>query len=203
MEELAEEMEEREEPREQGEPARPADVKVVDKRRFARLLGFGSGAAADEAEPEHERLPTYVEELKQRAERAAAEARSEVEAARGRLERHYENRLASARADMAAGLLDVYDNLERALEVPGAAESPLYEGIAATRDVFLKRLAELGVEPVAAVGEPFDPEVHEAVDEVAVEDPEQDGRVVAELQRGFRAGDRLVRPAAVRVGRAP
>jgi molecular chaperone GrpE len=67
--------------------------------------------------------------------------------------------------------------------------------------MFLKRLADLGVEPVPAVGEPFDPEVHEAVDEVAVDDPTLDGRVVAELQRGFRFGDRLVRPAIVRVGR--
>lgn len=181
------------------ETERPAEVKVVDKRRFARLLGFG---AAPAPEPEAERLPSYVEELKQRAERAAEGAKAEVEAARNRLERHYETRLASAKADLAAGLLDVFDNLERALGAPGAEESPIYEGVAATRDVFLKRLAELGVEPIPSVGEPFDPEVHEAVDTVAVDDPDQDGVVVAELQRGFRSGDRLVRPAVVRVARA-
>jgi molecular chaperone GrpE len=187
----------------EAEPARTSEVKVVDKRRFARLLGFGSSQGAAEAvDPPGERLPTYVEELKQRAERAAEQARAEVEAARARLERHYESRLATARADLAASLLDVFDNLERALEVPDAAESPLYEGVAATRDVFLKRLAELGVEPIDAVGEPFDPEVHEAVDEVPVDDPALDGHVVAELQRGFRSGERLVRPAIVRVGRA-
>ncbi len=198
MDDVTDEVEERE---------RPAEVKVVDKRRFARLLGFGLGSqtaepAEEPTDVDSERLPSYVEELKQRAERAAEQARSEVEAARGRLERYYETQLTTARADMAAGLLDVFDNLERALDVPGAAESPLYEGVAATRDMFLKRLAELGVEPVPAVGEAFDPEVHEAVDEVAVDDPEQDGRVVTQLQRGFRHGDRLVRPAIVRVGRS-
>jgi molecular chaperone GrpE len=205
MGDLIEEMEDEARP-ERAETAteaeRPSEVKVVDKRRFARLLGFGAGAAVDEPASERERLPSYVEELKQRADRAAEQARAEVEAARARLERYYDARIESARVDLAAGLLEVFDNLERALEVPGAPESPLYEGVAATRDIFLKRLAEMGVEPIAAVGEPFDPELHEAVDEVAVEDAELDGRVVDELQRGFRSGDRLVRPAKVRVGRA-
>src|SRR3982751_1888444 len=79
----------------QVEAERPAEVKVVDKRRFARLLGFGATPAA-ESEPEAERLPSYVEELKQRAERAAEASKAEVEAARNRLERHYETRLAAA-----------------------------------------------------------------------------------------------------------
>jgi molecular chaperone GrpE len=198
-------------------PAEPApEVKVVDKRRFARFLGRAASAApqpAPPAEPEGERLPTFVEELKARAERAEAElkeraeraearARAEVEAARARLERHYEARLASARAELVEGLLGVLDNLDRALEAPGASDDSLYEGVAATRDLFLKTLGGLGLEAVASVGEPFDPEVHEAVDEVAVADAEEDGKVVAELRRGFRLGDRLVRPAAVRVGRA-
>jgi molecular chaperone GrpE len=184
------------------------EVRVTDKRRFARMLGFGPepepGAVEEvEEEPETEapRVPAYVEELQRRVEAAEARSRAEVEAARTRLERHFETRLESARADLAASLLEVYDNLERALETPGAPESPLYEGILATRDIFLRKLAELGVEPIAAAGEPFDPELHEAIDQVPVDDADADGRVVAEYQRGFRLGDRLVRPARVRVGR--
>ena len=185
------------------------EVRVTDKRRFARMLGFGpepeplvdEAAADEEAEPEAPRVPSYVAELQRRVEAAEAHSRAEVEAARARLERHFETRLDSTRAELAAGLLEVYDNLERALETPGAPESPLYEGILATRDIFLRKLAELGAEPVTAAGEPFDPEQHEAIDVVAVDDPEKDGRVVAEYQRGFRIGDRLVRPARVRVGR--
>ena len=49
------------------------------------------------------------------------------------------------------------------------------------------------VEPVEAVGAPFDPELHEAIDEAAVDDPELDGRVVEQYQSGYRLGDRLVR----------
>lgn len=185
------------------------ELKVVDKRRFARLLGLGP-ELEPEPEPEPEapeapdepRIPSYVEELRERAARAEAHAKAEVEAVRARLERHFETRVAAARAEMVASILDVYDNLERALEVPGAVESPLYEGIAATRDIFLRKLGELGVEPVAAEGEPFDPERHDAIDEVPVDDPELSGKVVAEYQRGFRLGERLVRPAKVRVGRS-
>jgi molecular chaperone GrpE len=180
--------------------------KVVDKRRFARLLGFGfnsSGQGGEsDVETPRERLPAYVEELKERAERVQAEARAETDAARARLERHYEGRLASARADVVATILPVFDNLERALGVAGAEESPLYEGLVATRDQFLKKLVELGVEVVPAAGEVFDPQLHEAVDSVEVEDAELDGRIVEVLQKGFQFGDRLVRPAIVRVGRA-
>ena len=183
------------------ESAPASEVRVVDKRRFARLLGFASGEPDPDAGPSRRsRLPSHVEELERRAERAEAHARLEIEAARSRRERYCDGQLAQARAEMAASLLDVYDNLERALGIEGAAESPLFEGVAATRDLFLRRLAELGVEPIEAAGEPFDPELHEAVERQEVDDPALDGRVVAELARGFRCGGRLVRPAHVRVG---
>jgi molecular chaperone GrpE len=189
-----------------GEPEGPTEVKVVDKRRFARLLGFGaSDASADDPEddPVESRLPSYVDELKRRVEAAESSSRAEVEAARVRLERHFESKLVTSKAEMAAGMLDVFDNLDRALGVPGAAESPFYEGLVATRDLFLRRLFEMGVEPVPGVGEPFDPESHQAIDEIDVDDPAMDGRVVEVLQRGFRTADRLVRAAFVRVGRYP
>jgi molecular chaperone GrpE len=59
----------------------------------------------------------------------------------------------------------------------------------------------MGLSPVATMGQLFDPNVHEAVDLVAVSDREQDGRVVEEVRGGWRAGDRVVRAARVRVGR--
>jgi molecular chaperone GrpE (heat shock protein) len=66
---------------------------------------------------------------------------------------------------------------------------------------FESALAAAGVEPVEAVGAQFDPELHEAVDTVAVE-PERDGVVTAEYSRGYKMNDRLLRPARVQVGRA-
>jgi molecular chaperone GrpE (heat shock protein) len=59
----------------------------------------------------------------------------------------------------------------------------------------------MGVEPIAAVGAQFDPEMHEAVDTIPVE-PEREGVVTAEYSRGYKMNDRLLRPARVQVGRA-
>ena len=75
------------------------------------------------------------------------------------------------------------------------------EGIRSISNSVENALTNAGVEPVAAIGEEFDPELHEAVD-TAEADPELDGRVISEYSRGFRMGDRLLRPARVRVGRA-
>jgi molecular chaperone GrpE len=66
---------------------------------------------------------------------------------------------------------------------------------------FQAALASAGVEAIASVGEEFNPEWHEAVDMVETSG-EMDGRVIEEYSRGFRMGDRLLRPARVRVGRA-
>ena len=66
---------------------------------------------------------------------------------------------------------------------------------------FVALLEAQGVVPFKTVGETFNPELHEAVD-TAVTDAEMDGRVIEEYSRGFRVGDRLLRPARVKVGRA-
>ena len=66
---------------------------------------------------------------------------------------------------------------------------------------FERALIDVGVEPVDSVGADFDPEIHEAVDMVAV-DAENDGKIIAEYARGYRFGDKLLRPARVQVGRA-
>jgi molecular chaperone GrpE len=62
-------------------------------------------------------------------------------------------------------------------------------------------LAAAGVEPLVAVGQHFDPAKHDAIDLLPVE-PEQDGLVISEYAKGYRIGDRLLRPARVRVGRS-
>ena len=65
---------------------------------------------------------------------------------------------------------------------------------------FERALIDVGVEPIASTGKDFDPEVHEAVDMIAA-DAENAGRVTAEYARGYRFGDRLLRPAKVQVGK--
>lgn len=103
-------------------------------------------------------------------------------------------------------LLPVLDNLERALAAARQATAPealaLRQGVELTARQFLDVLRSHGIEPVEAAGRPFDPHVHEAFDQVET-DAVPDGHVVEELARGFRQGERLIRPALVRVARAP
>ncbi|MCA1613479.1 MAG: nucleotide exchange factor GrpE [Acidobacteria bacterium] len=193
-------------------------VRVTDRRR-SRFWGEsaeGEGvepAAAEETSPK----PKYVEELEARTraaeqkaqdvqsrfEQVRAELQRETDEVRRRLSRNADERAAREQAAFLSSLLPVADNLRRALaaaESGGTLES-LLEGLRGTISGFDSVLASSGVEPVAAVGEQFDPELHEAVDTTEVE-PERDGVVTAEYARGYRSGGQLLRPARVQVGRA-
>jgi molecular chaperone GrpE len=121
-----------------------------------------------------------------------------------RLNRSADERAEASKAKFIESLLPVMDDLERAIEA-ASQDSPhdaIIQGIRSTASRFQSALTSAGVEPIASVGEPFNPEMHEAVD-TEESDPEMDGIVVGEYSRGFRIGDRLLRPARVKVGRAP
>jgi len=189
-----------------------AEIRVTDRRRI--LLD-------DEAEVERKDeppnlKPSYVEELEARtqaAEQKVLEVQSrfeqlrkqlqtETDATRQRLNRAADERALRDKADFIAGLLPVLDNLQRATEAAdtGGAPEVIAEGLRRTAASFESALAAAGVEPIEAVGEPFDPELHEAIEtsEVSAED---EGKVLSEHARGYRIGERLLRPARVKVGR--
>jgi molecular chaperone GrpE len=107
--------------------------------------------------------------------------------------------------DVAGKLLPVLDNLRRALDAEAsmeATESEEFRHFLNGVELIYKQLNDvlegLGVEPVAAVGQPFDPHVHEAVVTEQTEEFEPD-TVMQELVRGYRLGDKLLRPAVVKV----
>ena len=147
------------------------------------------------------------EEYADRFRKAQWQLRAETEEVRARMQRTFEQKLELARGDVVAGLLDTLDNLQRALvaaEVAteqGAAFEALRDGVRATAEMFEIQLKKLGLQAVQSEGEAFNPEIHEAV-ELAVVPKEQDNLVLAELQRGYKFGERLLRPARVKVGRA-
>jgi molecular chaperone GrpE len=194
------------------------EIRVTDRRRFnldqEPNEELGSEGAANEA-PRSK--PTYVEQLEartQEAERKAADVQSRFEQLRTALQRETDetrarlNRAADERArrekgDFVGTLLPVGDNLQRAIEAAeqGGGLDALLNGVRGTLSNFESALAAAGVEPVESVGAQFNPEMHEAVDTVAVE-PERDGIVTAEYSRGYKMNDRLLRPARVQVGRA-
>jgi molecular chaperone GrpE len=105
-------------------------------------------------------------------------------------------------ANFCSELLPVIDNFGRALQAlraTGADESHL-TGV----EMIARQLGELlinkGVEKIATVGEPFDPNWHEAIGQTQVEDDEMVGKVTAEVQAGYRLGNKLLRVAMVHVG---
>ena len=100
-------------------------------------------------------------------------------------------------------LLSVLDDFDRALEnVPAEAHDPWIEGVQLAERKLRGVLESEGVTPIEAVGEPFDPNIHEAVvHEDTADYP--DNQVIGELQRGYRLHDRIIRPSLVRVANNP
>lgn len=192
------------------------ELRVTDRRRVY-LDDEGKEKANTETE-QPSLKPKYVEELEERtkaAERQVQEVQSrfdqlrqqlqrETDETRQRLNRSADERATSEKAKFIAALLPAFDNLTRAIEAAAAADAPrdaLLEGIRSTAASFEAALTSAGVEPIQSVGEEFNPELHEAVDTGEAE-REMDGKVLEEYSRGFRIGDRLLRPARVKVGRA-
>jgi molecular chaperone GrpE len=105
-------------------------------------------------------------------------------------------------ADSLKALLPILDSLDNALKTNAASLQDFHAGIELIDKQFHDALAKLGVEPVPSQGEPFDPNVHQAIQMVDT-DEAQDNHVLDELQRGYKLKDRLLRPAMVRVARNP
>lgn len=127
--------------------------------------------------------------------------RAEFENFRKRVEREKQELRLQSRADVIRSTLEVLDNLERALSI-GQSDSgnleAFLEGVQLIQKQLFGSLTNFGLTPVKAVGEMFDPSIHEAVATQVSEELEPN-TIVDELQRGYLLGDRLIRPARVRV----
>lgn len=134
---------------------------------------------------------------------AKANLEKETDDMRTRLRKTLENKASQDQFNFLTSLLPVLDNLN--LAVAASESDPeinnLRNGVVGTARSFEQALMSVGVEAVSAIGAAFDPEQHEAVDMKPV-DPEDDGKVTAEYSRGYRFGDRLLRPARVQVGKS-
>lgn len=204
------------------------EIPVNDKRRFTTDGEFvaaeeepatattATGATTSEIEMLQMKLQEVetkraeaerqVRDFSDRFRKAQEQLKIENEEFRARQQRTFDQRLEAARGDLIAGLLDTLDNLKRAVAAAEKSQhqeadfNALLAGVKATASIFETRMLNLGLTAVAGVGEAFDPEIHEAVEIVPVP-PEQDNQVIEELQTGYKFGDRLLRPARVRVGR--
>ena len=114
---------------------------------------------------------------------------------RRRMTREQEAASLAGRREALLPLLDVLDALEQALAA-GSADSDFYQGVAATRRLFVSALRSVGAEPIPSLGEVFDPMVHDAVSTIA-SDSVSAGTIIREERGGWRLGAELLRPAQV------
>ena len=130
-----------------------------------------------------------------------ARMQAEFDNARKRSAKEQQDFRDYALVDTIKTLLPVLDSFERALQT-SPEKSEFHVGVELIHKQLQDALAKIGIRPIPAKGEQFDPRYHEAIEMVDTEDAE-DHHVLDELQRGYKLKDRLLRPAMVRVARNP
>jgi len=166
----------------------------------------GDGDESVAAAPSGEASGPESELQKLKAERDSlldrlSRAQAEFENARRRASKEQQDFRDYATADTVKSLLPVIDSFDRALKVKSAT-GDFRSGVELIYKQLQDALTKLGVQPIAAKGEPFDPHVHEAIEMVETTDA-ADHEVLEELQRGYKLKDRLLRPAMVKVAKNP
>jgi molecular chaperone GrpE len=120
---------------------------------------------------------------------------------RKRVDRERKDSVQMAALDFVQELLPVIDDFERALQIEAPGADPYRQGIEIIYRALMDMLRKRGVTPIDAVGTAFDPQVHQAVAYEEAPD-RRDGEVMEQFTRGYRLGDKLVRPAMVKVAKA-
>jgi molecular chaperone GrpE len=138
--------------------------------------------------------------LVERARDQMLRLQAEFENYRKRSKKELEDFRETANSNLVKEFLPVLDNISRALQNPGVSLESFVEGIKMVNNLFTQTLKSAGLEPIQAVGQPFDPNFHEAVlVDNSGEHPEN--QVVEVLQEGFMLKGKLIRPALVKVAR--
>jgi len=179
----------------------------ADETREEELREETAGTAEETAPDAPEAEPTPEEALQAQLDGVQKELAgekdkylrllAEYDNYRKRSARERDNIYADVKADTLTRLLPVFDNLERALNNPTADEA-YRKGVEMTMNQFLEVLKGMGVTPIQALGERFDPTLHNAV--MHMEDPEKgEQEIVQEFQKGFKMGERVIRFSMVQV----
>ena len=190
------------EPRERNstEPALPAspDEAAPGAPPEATLESIGAATARATAQAAERSEPP-----READRQAALRALRNLEATEARLERNARREAEETRSKLVQELLPVLDNLDRTIRAAqaGRSDPALLEGVRLVRHQLEGVLRGYGVERIEAIGQRFDPAVHEAIGMIAVDDPQRHGSVVHQAEPGYRMAGRLLRPARVSVGK--
>ena len=184
------------EPRDHDETSGSAEAAVTDAPGAeADLSAEAASAAKADAIAE---LRREKDALQDRLLRMAAE----FDNYRKRIDRERRDQADAAVADAIEELLPIIENLERALEAPAGSDPEVYrKGVELIHLQMAELLRKRGVKPIRAVGADFNPRFHQAVMH-EVSDEHREGEVMEELSRGYMLGERLLRPAMVKVAKA-
>jgi molecular chaperone GrpE len=200
------------EPNQNGEPKdAPADAANGAENGELPVEVVPPEAGIAEAEPEPEPVPAddgveariaALEKDKKENWDRYLRAAADLENLRKRQKREMDDARLESKGRVLKEMLPVVDNLERAIEhaTSQAGTNPIVEGVQLVLRQFLTAFERLDVTPIEAGGQPFDPNLHEAISQAESDSPP--GTVVQVLQRGYKSGDRLLRPALVVVAKA-
>lgn len=152
--------------------------------------------AAVETEVEEKKEPTVEDQLADMKKQLAYTA-AEYANFRARSAKEKEQTYSNAKGNVIAEILPVIDNLERAINQDGEDFEALKKGVEMTLDGLMTTLSKIGVESYGESGENFDPNLHHAV--MHIDDDELEENVIVDVfQKGYKIGDRVIRPAMVK-----
>ncbi|WP_233114723.1 nucleotide exchange factor GrpE [Aggregatibacter actinomycetemcomitans] len=156
----------------------------------------------EEAIARVQELEAQLAETSKKEQDLLLRTRAEIDNIRRRTEQDIEKAHKFALEKFAKDILNTIDNLERALATPANTEDEsvkaLFDGVELTLKELLATVARFGIEPVGAVGEVFDPELHQAISMQPAEGF-QSNQITAVLQKGYLLNGRVIRPAMVMV----
>ncbi|MBD3333641.1 nucleotide exchange factor GrpE [candidate division GN15 bacterium] len=183
--------------------AEPAEEPEDEARTSAESDDSETPDAADmdevpAEEAEAERLQARIDELEDQLLRIAAD----FENYRKRTARQYEQQVKQANERLLSDLLEIVDNFERALSTENGENTPesFRKGVEMIFIQLTTLLTKYDVTPIEAVGQPFDPNLHEAVMQVDSDDYGE-GMVALEVSKGYMLGDKVLRHSKVGVSR--
>jgi molecular chaperone GrpE len=182
----------------QSTPSNRTDVpEEVEAAEDARAASESAGDAAPALADEIVELRKERDALQDRLLRQAAE----FDNYRKRTERERRETAQYAAIDFVQDLLPVIDDFERALRIDAPGAEAYREGLEIIHRALMEMLRKRGVVPIDAVGAEFDPQIHQAVAYEEAPD-RRDHEVIEQFARGYRLGDKLIRPAMVKVAKA-
>ena len=190
----------------------PPKMKVLDRRHWVDE-DKNSDSKDSPKDVIEDRLPNFVEQLKQDAEEkdkrlreyisAYKDKNAENDEFRIRLQKENETRLDQFKAILFAKLIPILDNLNRAAQSASQTKdlNSLQEGIDLVINQFIRELKDNGVEPITSVGQKFDPKAHEVFLTVETEDATQDEMIIEELEPGYKFKEKLIKAAKVKIAK--